>query len=90
MNFPEINKKHIVLLSLTNCITCEKIKGYFISKNIFFENISCNQYLNDETFKTKIFLLNSKNKKEITFPIVFLNGVYMGGYDEILEYYDDY
>jgi glutaredoxin len=83
----EITKKHIVMLSLNNCINCEKLKGYFISKNIIFENISCNEYLNDDTFEKTLFSLTSKNTN--VFPIVFLNGVYMGGYNEILEYYND-
>ena len=88
MIFPVINKKHIVLLSLNNCINCEILKGYFINKNIFFENILCNEYLNDEIFNKTLFSLTSKTKN--VFPIVFLNGVYMGGYPEILEYYDNY
>ena len=84
----KITKKHIVLLSLNNCINCEKLKGYLIRKNIIYENISCDKYLNDETFEKILFSLTSKNKN--IFPIVFLNGVYMGGYKEILEYYSDY
>jgi glutaredoxin len=90
MNFPEINKKYIVLLSINNSIDCEKLKAYLMRKNIYFENVLCNQYLTNETFKKILSSLTSKTNNEILFPIVFLNGVYMGGYNEILEYYDDY
>jgi glutaredoxin len=80
MNFPEINKKHIVLLSINNCLDCEKIKAYFMRKNIFFENILCNQYLTDDdndSFKKTLVSLTSNlstsnlSTKNTTFPIGF-------------------
>lgn len=93
MNLQEPIEHILTVYTRTNCINCEKLKGYLLNTNrVKFRFIYCDEYMNDE--ETKKCFLNQmtyySGQKVRTFPMVFANKRYIGGYYETLEYFEDF
>ena len=74
------------IYSKSGCGNCVKLKSLLREKGFLFQVIDCDEYLLEDKpkFLRYIHLLVGKEYK--TFPIVFLNGSFMGGYKETEEY----
>lgn len=74
------------IYSKSNCKYCIKIKSLFTEFTEFTENtlniIDCNDYLSENKVFFLDFIKNLALKEVLTFPIVFFNGNYIGGYNE--------
>ena len=86
-------KNILTVYTRDNCINCEKLKGYLLNtRKVKFKFIYCDEFLNDE--ETKKHFLNQityfSGRKVRTFPMVFVDGRYIGGYYETLEYFEDF
>jgi glutaredoxin len=92
MIFPEIPKQGITALTKSNCKNCEKLKGYLFDNNIEHKSINCDEYYKDEelTKQLRHYLITLTGNKNNSYPMVFLNGVYLGGYYNTLDYFDDF
>ena len=81
---PEENKYTIYTKS--GCMYCTKAKKLLVNEDI--QLIDCDEYLleNKESFLNFInTITNNSNSK--TFPIIFHNKRYIGGYIELESYY---
>ena len=88
MDITEPNKDGFTIYSKSGCINCTKIKKLLKEENIFFLEISCDEFLieNKESF---LLFISEKAKKEYkTFPMIFFNGDFIGGYNEAKEFYE--
>lgn len=92
MNFFEIPQKGMTVLTKSNCINCEKLKGYLFNKNIEFNPIYCDEYYKNEelTKQLRDYFKILTGKSNNSYPMVFLNGVYLGGYYNVLDYFGDF
>lgn len=71
--------------SKSGCINCTKVKNLFKEKHIFFLEVQCDEYLleNKENF---LACIKERVKREYKiFPIVFNNGEFIGGYNEVKQ-----
>jgi glutaredoxin-related protein len=78
------NKTNFTIYTKSNCIYCDKVKLLFDSKNKNYEIINCDKFLENEINKQEFleFIKNLTNKEWKTFPIVFHEGEFVGGFNE--------
>jgi len=80
--FPPLNEGYTVY-SKSGCINCTKIKKLLLEKNIFFLDVQCDEFLLEDKEQFLLFI-NEKAQKECkTFPMIFYNGEFVGGYNEV-------
>lgn len=72
---------HIIVHSVSNCAYCEKAKDYLKSKNLKYEEISY-----DKSTDTDKIMNLVENTNWSTFPQIFIDGLFIGGYMQLLEY----
>lgn len=92
MNLPEPVPHTITVYTKSNCSNCDKLKAYLIKNSFIYQTIDCDPYLEDEEMKN-CFLTQMhyySGKKIKSFPMVFYDCRYIGGYYDLLEYYGDF
>ena len=74
----------------SNCKYCTYVKELLKSKFLLFKEIDADIYLKNEDDKARFlsFIKTIANKEYKTFPMVFNDGVFIGGYDNTKEYID--
>jgi glutaredoxin len=71
--------------SLYNCVYCDKAKEYLRSKGLVFEEITYNKAIETDSIMYLVELTNCTS-----FPQIFVDDVFIGGYEQLLEYeFDD-
>lgn len=92
MNLPEPIPHTITVYTKSNCSNCDKVKAYLIKKNLSYNLIDCDQFLGDEEtkrhFLSQIYCYSGQKIK--SFPIIFYDRRCIGGYYDLLEYYEDF
>lgn len=76
------------IYSKTDCSYCVKVKKLLMEKQIFFLDIVCSEYLNEDRDLFLSFIEKYASKKYNTFPMVFKDGVFLGGFTETSAYFD--
>ena len=87
MNFPKPLDNGFTVYSKTGCSYCKKAKNLFDDLQLYYTVISCDKYLNsrDEFLE---FIKGLAGKEYKTFPMIFHNGNFIGGYTQALSYCD--
>lgn len=71
------------IYSKSGCINCTKIKQFLKQKKIFFLEVQCDDFLLEDK-EQFLLIINEMAKKECkTFPMIFYNGEFVGGYNEV-------
>jgi glutaredoxin len=74
----------------SNCPYCDKVKQVIIhttrGTHIGYEFMDCQKYLDTNREKFIEFAQELTHRKRITFPMVFLNGEFIGGCDDTIKY----
>lgn len=75
----------IKVYSLYNCNYCDKAKDYLRSKNLVFEEVTYDKSTETDSIMYLVELTNCTS-----FPQIFVDDVFIGGYEHLLEYeFDD-
>lgn len=85
--FIEPNKIGYTVYTKSNCIYCTNVKT-LLSKVSDLSLIDCDAYLLDQRDAFLEWIKTIVGKEYKTFPIVFYNGFFIGGFTETKEYYD--
>jgi glutaredoxin len=90
MNFETPLDVGFTIYSKSGCDNCTKVKKLLREKNIFYFEVNCDEYLvEDKEGFLKFIKDTAKIEYEYkTFPIVFYNSLFFGGYKETKEYFD--
>jgi len=85
MNIISPSKFGFTVYSKSGCINCDNIKKLLHDNNIPYIVINCDAYLieNKELFLISINTLTNSICK--TFPIVFNNNIFIGGFKEAID-----
>ena len=78
------------IYSKSNCSYCIKVKKLLLDKQIFYLDISCDEYLLENKEEFLLFIKQQANKEYKTFPIVFKDGKFIGGFTETQYYFDKF
>jgi glutaredoxin len=86
MEFEYPCNQGFTIYSKSGCPNCTKVKHMLNAKNITFNVIDCDEYIleNKELFLSVINKLSQIDIKQ--FPIIFYDGILVGGYNETKEY----
>jgi glutaredoxin len=83
------DKNIVLLLGLSECPYTLKSKNYLNSKNINYKYYKIDKYhdifidLLQQIYKKKLFDIDINHK---TFPIIFINNKFIGGYSDLIKY----
>jgi glutaredoxin len=80
--FPPLTEGYTVY-SKSGCGYCTKIKKLLLEKNIFFLEVECDNFLLEDKEQFLLFISEKAKKEYKTFPMVFYNGEFVGGYNEV-------
>lgn len=76
------------IYSKSGCYYCAKVKQLLKEKKHFFFEIVCDDYLITDREQFLLFIKDRSGKEYKTFPMVFFNSAFIGGYNETKEYFD--
>lgn len=72
------------------CSYCDKVKQLISETtrgtHIGYEIVNCQTYLDTNRHQFIEFAYELTHRKKITFPMVFLNGDFIGGCDDTIKY----
>lgn len=88
MEYPLPNDNIITLYTKSNCKYCTSAKNLLIKNNIKHEIINCDIFLSENRDKLVDFLTKTAKTEIKTFPVIFNNKNYIGGYTELKENHD--
>jgi len=81
-HFIKPSSKGFTIYSKTACKFCIKLKEYFNENKIKYKEIMCDEY----TQQFFSFINKCANREYKTFPMVFYDAIFIGGYKESLDY----
>ncbi len=72
----------------TNCVYCDKVKKHLTDNNYSYNVILCDDYLKTTRSKVEFleFIESIAGVPYNTFPMVFYNNDFVGGYNETVKY----
>ena len=73
------------IYSKSGCHQCLKLKNTLREKSLLYTDINCDEYLIEDKDLFLSFIREKTNQSINTFPIVFFDGEYIGGYHESLK-----
>jgi glutaredoxin len=74
--------------SKSGCSNCTKVKKLLTEKNAPNIIIDCDEYLIEDKENFLLFIKEKANREYKIFPMVFNNGIFIGGFNETQEYFD--
>jgi glutaredoxin len=88
MEFTEPLDKGFTIYTKSGCPNCMKVKKILNDKNILFITVDCDNYLIEEKDNFLSFIKLKSHSEHKTFPIIFHDGIFVGGYQETLIFID--
>ena len=79
-------KHQFTVYSKSDCPYCADIKSLLKDKNIVFTIIDCDDYLKNFRMEFLQFIRELTNKDWRTFPMIFDNQYFIGGFNDTKEY----
>ena len=74
--------------SKSGCSNCTRVKKLLIEKQFFFVDIDCDEFLIENKEHFLLFIKERAKKDYRTFPMVFKDAKFIGGFDDIQKYFD--
>jgi glutaredoxin len=87
MNIIMPSKTYYTIYTKNNCSYCSKAKSLLENENPKPLIINCDHYLNSNRNGFLLFIKNLTGVSYNTFPMVFYNGLFIGGYTELKQHY---
>lgn len=87
MKIPKPLNNRITIYSKNGCKYCDNVKQLVIKQKVPFTIIKCDEYLlkNKQCFLQNMYLLVGKEYN--TFPMVFSDGIFVGGFTDTEQYF---
>jgi glutaredoxin len=86
MEFTKPSNMGFTIYSKSGCNYCNKVKKLLIDKSIPFDLVDCDEYILEDRNNFLLFIKEYTKIDFHTFPMVFNNGIFIGGYNETLNY----
>ena len=74
------------IYSKSGCPNCLNVKAFLKNKNLIFNIVDCDEYLIEAKTEFLEFIKNLAQKECKTFPIIFFDEKFIGGYNETKEH----
>lgn len=91
MEFEAPSNNGFTIYGKSGCPNCVKVKGLLKYKTVQFNIVDCDEYIIEENDKAQFLsFIKSKARRECkSFPMVFFNGSFIGGYTETKKYIEE-
>ena len=86
MDFEQPVKLYSTIYSKSGCTKCRQMKQYLKEKKLPSKIVDCDDYLLENRDKFLQFMALYTDVEPLTFPIVFYDGAYIGGYQEAVVF----
>jgi glutaredoxin 3 len=77
------------IYSKSGCPNCLKAKALLNSKHLLLKVVNCDEYILEDKETFLSFITSLSNVEVKSFPIVFYDGKFIGGYNEITEFVEE-
>jgi glutaredoxin len=88
MEIEEPFKTGFTVYSKSGCSNCTKVKKLLSENKAFFVEINCDDYIIEDKENFLLFIKERANKEYKTFPMVFNDGNFVGGFTETQDYFN--
>lgn len=88
MNISKPEEIGFTIYSKSGCPNCRRIKKILTEKKQTFIEINCDEYLIEDKESFLFFIKNLAQKEWKVFPMIFNNGIFIGGFNETHEFLD--
>ena len=88
MIFELPSEDKFTIYSKSGCINCRKVKDLLKNNNLEYEIVDCDDYLLEDKDNFLLFIQSYSVSNWKSFPMVFHDGKFIGGYDETVKYLD--
>ena len=88
MMFELPSEQKFTIYSKSGCINCRKVKDLLKNNNLEYEIVDCDDYLLEDKDNFLLFIQSYSVSNWKSFPMVFHDGKFIGGYDETVKYLD--
>ena len=82
MEFEEPQLTGFTIYTKSGCKNCTKVKQLLDSNKIPNVKVCCDEYILEDKANFVAFIISKTKEEMVLFPIVFNNGVFVGGYPE--------
>jgi glutaredoxin len=89
MDFEKPLESGFTIYSKSGCYNCTKVKALLNDKNLLLKLIDCDEYILEDKESFLLFITSISNKQLKTFPIIFYDGKFIGGYNETKEFVEE-
>jgi len=86
MEFIEPIKNTFTIYSKSGCKNCTKVKQFLQENKIYYKVVDCDEYIIEDKETFLLFIKDVAQKEYNTFPMVFNDTKFIGGYNETVEY----
>ena len=87
--FTKPSETCFTIYSKSGCSNCTKVKNLLQENKISFTIIDCDEYLLENKAEFLNFIMNLTSREWRTFPIVFNNSQFIGGFIDTKVYLDN-
>lgn len=88
MEFKEPLLSGFTVYSKSGCGNCVNVKRLIGSKHLFYEEVDCDDYLIEDRDGFLKFIEIKAETNYKTFPMVFYDGKFVGGYTHTIDFID--
>ena len=88
MEFKEPLKSGFTVYTKSGCPFCSKVKKFIQENKLSYETIDCDDYLIEDKKNFLVFIEIRSNVIFKTFPVIFHDEKFIGGYQETVNYID--
>ena len=82
------SEQKFTIYSKSGCINCRKVKDLLKNNSLEYEIVDCDDYLLEDKENFLLFIQSYSVSNWKSFPMVFHDGKFIGGYDETVKYLD--
>jgi len=88
MEFEEPQSHGFTIYTKSGCKNCTKVKNLLDEKKIPNVKVCCDEYIIEDKANFVAFIISKTKEEMVLFPIVFNNGLFVGGYSETKDLID--
>ena len=88
IKFDKPESTGFTIYSKSGCPNCTRIKKILAEKKQTFVEINCDDYLIEDKESFLFFIKNLAHKEWKAFPMIFNDGIFIGGFNETQEFLD--
>ena len=86
MEFEKPCNDNFTVYSKSGCPNCINVKNLLKDKKLIFNVVDCDEYIIEDKENFLLFIKDLSQREIKQFPIIFHDGIIIGGYNETKEF----